>query len=111
MLCALISLLMNLQFLLKNLFFDIRPAFFVKVVEGFGVSEVIDSDDPNFKQGDIISGFTGWEEYSLLRNTEQLRRVQPDNKIPLSYHIGLLGLYTNFHLFRVFGLFKHRFLG
>ncbi|KAG6402342.1 hypothetical protein SASPL_139220 [Salvia splendens] len=61
------------------------------VVEGFGVSKVIDSDNPNFKPGDIVSCFTGWEEYTLLRNTEQLRKVQPDD-IPLSYHIGLLGM-------------------
>lgn len=75
----------------------------VKVVEGFGVSKVIDSDNPNFKPGDIVSCFTGWEEYTLLRNTEQLRKVQPDD-IPLSYHIGLLGLYKtpSFHHFFVF---------
>ncbi|KAL6577991.1 hypothetical protein OROMI_010319 [Orobanche minor] len=61
------------------------------VVEGFGVSRVVDSDNPNFKPGDIISGFTGWEEYSLIHETPQLRKVQPDN-MPLSYSIGLLGM-------------------
>ncbi|KAH6804847.1 Zinc-binding dehydrogenase family protein [Perilla frutescens var. frutescens] len=62
------------------------------VVEGFGVSKVIDSDNPRFKSGDIVSGFTGWEEYSLLHNTDQLRKVEPDDHIPLSYHVGLLGM-------------------
>ncbi|KAL0358742.1 UNVERIFIED_CONTAM: 2-alkenal reductase (NADP(+)-dependent) [Sesamum angustifolium] len=61
------------------------------VVEGFGVSKVVDSDNPNFKPGDIVSGFTGWEEYSLIYKPEQLRKVQPDT-IPLSYYIGLLGM-------------------
>lgn len=63
-----------------------------KVVEGFGVSKVIVSDNPNIKPGDIVSGLTGWEEYSLLRESEQLRKVQPDDDIPLSYYIGLLGM-------------------
>ncbi|KAL0403405.1 UNVERIFIED_CONTAM: 2-alkenal reductase (NADP(+)-dependent) [Sesamum radiatum] len=61
------------------------------VVEGLGVSKVVDSDNPNFKPGDIVSGFTGWEEYSLIYKLEQLRKVQPDT-MPLSYYIGLLGM-------------------
>lgn len=71
-------------------------------VEGFGVSKVVDSDNPNFKPGDLVAGLTGWEEYSLIRKTEQLRKIQPDDHIPLSYHIGLLGMpgftaYAGFH--------------
>lgn len=62
-----------------------------EVIEGFGVSKVLDSDNPDFKLGDIISGFTGWEEYSLIYNTEQLRKIQADD-MPLSYHVGLLGM-------------------
>lgn len=64
----------------------------MKPVEGFGVSKVMDSDNPNFKPGDLVAGLTGWEEYSLIRKTEQLRKIQPDHHIPLSYHIGLLGM-------------------
>lgn len=64
----------------------------MKPVEGFGVSKVMDSDSPNFKPGDLVAGLTGWEEYSLIRKTEQLRKIQPDDHIPLSYHVGLLGM-------------------
>nr|GMC52085.1 2-alkenal reductase (NADP(+)-dependent) [Ipomoea batatas] len=62
------------------------------VIEGFGVSKVLASSHPDYKPGDLISGFTGWEEYSLIHRTEQLRKIQADNDIPLSYHIGLLGM-------------------
>ncbi|KAJ0788863.1 putative oxidoreductase [Helianthus annuus] len=62
------------------------------VIEGFGVSKVVDSDDPNFKKGEIVTGFTNWEEYSLILNTNQLRKIQQDDDIPLSYHVGLLGM-------------------
>ena len=65
----------------------------MKALEGFGVSKVIDSDDPDFKPGDVVSGFTGWEEYSLIHKTEQLRKIQAED-IPLSYHVGLLGMIT-----------------
>ena len=63
----------------------------MKVIEGFGVSRVVDSDNPNFKTGDLVTGMTGWEEYSLIRKTEQLRKIQRDDDIPLSYYVGLLG--------------------
>lgn len=62
-----------------------------KPIEGFGVSKVMDSDDPNFQPGDIVSGLTGWEEYSLIEDAKKLRKIQQDD-IPLSYHIGLLGM-------------------
>ncbi|KAM7273464.1 hypothetical protein ACFE04_028128 [Oxalis oulophora] len=64
-----------------------------KPLEGFGVSKVIDSDDPDFKAGDLISGITSWEEYSLLSNPMQMRRIKQDDDIPLSYYVGLLGMY------------------
>lgn len=64
-----------------------------KALEGFGVSEVIHSDHPNYKPGDLITGFTGWEEYSVIQRTEQLRKIQPDDRIPLSFHVGLLGMW------------------
>ncbi|MFS7936633.1 putative oxidoreductase [Helianthus anomalus] len=62
------------------------------VIEGFGVSKVVDSDDPNFQKGEIVTGLTNWEEYSLILNTSQLRKIQQDDDIPLSYHVGLLGM-------------------
>ncbi|KAK9292582.1 hypothetical protein L1049_020556 [Liquidambar formosana] len=61
-------------------------------IEGFGVSRVVDSDNPNFKPGDLVCGMTGWEEYSLIQKTEQLRKIQQHDDIPLSYHVGLLGM-------------------
>jgi len=95
-------------FLVKNLYLscdpymrgrmrDVHDSYIPSFVpgqpfEGFGVSKVIDSDHPNFKPGDLVSGITGWEEYSLIHRTEQLRKIQPDDDIPLSYHVGLLGM-------------------
>lgn len=68
----------------------------MNVLEGFGVSKVIVSDNPNFKVGDLISGFTGWEEYNIITKTDQLRKVEHDDHIPLSFHLGLLDKYNLF---------------
>ncbi|XP_015962933.1 2-alkenal reductase (NADP(+)-dependent) [Arachis duranensis] len=73
-----------------------------QALEGFGVCKVIHSDNPNFKPGDYISGFTGWEEYSLIQKTEQLRKVQSDDHIPLSFHVGLLGIVTLYAILELY---------
>ncbi|KAJ1286594.1 hypothetical protein BS78_03G364400 [Paspalum vaginatum] len=61
-------------------------------IEGFGVGRVVDSTHPGFGAGDFVSGMTGWEDYSLITKLEQLRKIQPESDIPLSYHLGLLGM-------------------
>lgn len=63
----------------------------VKVVEGFGISRVVVTNDEGFRPGDLVSGMTGWEEYTLITSTDRLRKIEADEKIPLSYHLGLLG--------------------
>lgn len=68
----------------------IEGSICVKVIEGLGVARVVDSTHPGFSAGDIVSGMTGWEEYSLIDRPEQLSKIQQSD-IPLSYHLGLLG--------------------
>lgn len=71
----------------------------MQIIQGFGVSRVVHSENKNFKAGDLVTGFTGWEDYSVIKNTAQLRIIhQHDDDdddesvpIPLSYHVGLLG--------------------
>ncbi|KAL6343259.1 hypothetical protein AAG906_022175 [Vitis piasezkii] len=45
------------------------------VLNGFGVAKVLDSGHPNFSKGDLIWGFTGWEEYTLITSTETLFKI------------------------------------
>ncbi|XVF37502.1 hypothetical protein REPUB_Repub20aG0014300 [Reevesia pubescens] len=62
-------------------------------ISGFGVAKVLDSGLPEFKEGDLFWGMTGWEEYSLLTETQGLFKIQhPD--VPLSYYTGILGEYV-----------------
>jgi NADPH-dependent curcumin reductase CurA len=57
------------------------------------VAKVLDSADPNFKKGDLVWGVTGWEEYSLITETDFLFKIQ-DTDVPLSYYTGILGKLT-----------------
>jgi NADPH-dependent curcumin reductase CurA len=60
-------------------------------IDGHGVAKVLDSGHPNFTKGDLIWGFTGWEEYSLITSTDSLFKIQHTD-VPLSYYTGLLGM-------------------
>ncbi|XP_077225603.1 2-alkenal reductase (NADP(+)-dependent)-like [Tasmannia lanceolata] len=68
---------------------------------GYGVSKVIDSGHPDFKEGDLVWGVTGWEEFSLISETDMLIKIKYTD-VPLSYYTGLLGMpgltaYAGFH--------------
>ncbi|XP_042020962.1 (+)-pulegone reductase-like isoform X2 [Salvia splendens] len=77
--------------LMKNQELDLPSFTLDSPIYGFGVSKVLDSSHPNFKTGELVWGFTGWEEYSLIKDPDQLFKVQ-DKDLPLSYFIGILVL-------------------
>lgn len=68
----------------------IAPFEIGKVCEAGVVAEVIGSRNPEFAEGDIVSGMLGWENYSVSSG-EGLRKL-PKTKLPLSYHLGILGM-------------------
>ncbi|KAL2319383.1 hypothetical protein Fmac_028352 [Flemingia macrophylla] len=57
---------------------------------GYGVSKVIESGHPNYKKGDLVWGFTKWEEFSLVSPTLLFKIEHTD--VPLSYYTGILGM-------------------
>ncbi|KAK9725271.1 hypothetical protein RND81_05G133000 [Saponaria officinalis] len=63
-------------------------------ISGYGVSKVVESRHPKFKTGDLVWGFTGWEEYTLITSAQQaqlLFKIEHTNA-PLSYYTGILGM-------------------
>ncbi|CAI9108358.1 OLC1v1007931C1 [Oldenlandia corymbosa var. corymbosa] len=60
-------------------------------IKGFGVSKVLDSKHPNFNNGDLVWGETGWEEYSHIEKPDSFFKIEHKD-IPLSYYTGLLGM-------------------
>jgi NADPH-dependent curcumin reductase len=60
------------------------------VIPGAAVAEVIASEHPDFKAGDIVEGRIGWREYALSDGTK-LQRVDPHDG-PISQALGVLGL-------------------
>ncbi|KAI1312600.1 hypothetical protein EDD11_002946 [Mortierella claussenii] len=63
-------------------------------LNGGGVSEVVESKNDAFPVGTVVTGMVGWEEYSVIPGAHGLHAIPNarDPKIPLSAHIGVLGM-------------------
>ncbi|AFY41722.1 NADP-dependent oxidoreductase [Nostoc sp. PCC 7107] len=60
------------------------------VVVGGTVSQVIQSNHPQFQAGDFVLSGNGWQTYAVAKG-ETLRKLDP-NQAPLSYSLGVLGM-------------------
>ncbi|RPB22212.1 NAD(P)-binding protein [Terfezia boudieri ATCC MYA-4762] len=71
------------------------PAFQLNsVVTNKGISEVVKSNNPDFKIGELVVGHVGTENYSVVPKERLAGFVKVDNKhnLPLSYFVGALGM-------------------
>jgi len=61
---------------------------------------VVESGNPDYEKGDLVYAMTKWEEYSLIPSS-QIRFKIEHTDVPLSYYIGILGMYdlNSFDLF------------
>jgi NADPH-dependent curcumin reductase CurA len=67
------------------------PPFQVgEVLQAGVVGQVVESKNPMFEAGDYVNGMLGWENYSLS-NGQGIYKVAK-NEVPLSYHLGILGM-------------------
>jgi NADPH-dependent curcumin reductase len=60
------------------------------VMCGHTVSEVVESRNPDFRPGDVVTGYDGWQQYAAS-NGKELRKLDPV-AVPISTAIGVLGM-------------------
>jgi NADPH-dependent curcumin reductase CurA len=61
-----------------------------EVITGGSVSQVIKSKSPDFTEGNIVFGYTGWQDYAVME-AGQLKSVNPQ-LAPISTALGVLGM-------------------
>lgn len=66
------------------------PVEIGQVMEGGAVSEVIESRAAELRPGDLVVGYTGWQEYSVA-DAKVLRKIDPA-LAPVSTALGVLGM-------------------
>src|SRR5438552_4088539 len=67
-----------------------KPVGIGDAMEGGAVSEVIDSNVPQFAKGDIVVGRTGWQTHALSDGSG-LQKVDP-TRAPIQTALGVLGM-------------------
>jgi NADPH-dependent curcumin reductase len=67
-----------------------EPVAIGGVIEGDIVGEVRESRHPGFRQGEIVRGRLGWQEWAIAPG-EALTRIDPD-AAPISTALGVLGM-------------------
>jgi len=66
------------------------PTQIGEVMTGGTVSEVIASKRKDFAVGDIVLGYTGWQDYAVSKG-QDLQKIDP-NAAPISTALGVLGM-------------------
>ena len=70
-----------------------QPQPLDKVMQGGTVGVVVASKHPDYKPGDSVVGFGGWQEYSIVDGgiPGSLRKVDT-SRVPLSAYLGAVGM-------------------
>ena len=94
------------EFLVQNQFLSVEPAMrgwvndapnysppvpVGDVMRAFAVGKIIKSNNPNFKDGEIVSGLFGWQRYAVSDGSSVVTRMTNIDQ-PHSYALGILGL-------------------
>src|SRR5215471_13762429 len=67
-----------------------KPVEVGEVMEGRAVCEVVKSNAPQYKPGDIVVAGTGWQEF-VLSDGNGVQKLDPALR-PISYALGVLGM-------------------
>jgi NADPH-dependent curcumin reductase CurA len=94
------------EILVRNAFVSVEPAMrgwtadtnnysepvpLGSVMRSIGVGHVAASRDPQWREGDPVVGWFGWQDYAAVRAKAIMRRV-PYDDLPISLSLGVLGL-------------------
>ncbi|MBN1653251.1 MAG: NADP-dependent oxidoreductase [Deltaproteobacteria bacterium] len=63
-----------------------------EVVRSIAVGQVVESRNPYFKPGDLVSGLLGWQDYCLLNKGSESALTKVSTKFPIPLSMSVLGI-------------------
>ncbi|KAF9189821.1 hypothetical protein BGZ50_000569 [Haplosporangium sp. Z 11] len=69
----------------------IRPVRIDEVMRSSDVAQVIKSNSPDYKVGDIVRATCGWQEYAILTPSEDVVKIKVFPGVSPSTYLGVLG--------------------
>lgn len=70
----------------------IRPVRIDEVMRSADIAQVIKSNNPDYKVGDLVRATCGWQEYAVLKPSDDLVKVQTFHGVSPSTFLGVLGM-------------------
>ncbi len=68
------------------------PVQIGEVMRAGGVGRVVESKNPNYEVGQLVNGFTGWQDYVVASDSMPLTPLPGDLGVPDSAFLGALGM-------------------
>ncbi|MBK8293605.1 MAG: NADP-dependent oxidoreductase [Solirubrobacterales bacterium] len=68
------------------------PVAIGEVMRALGLGEVVESKNENFPVGSVVQGLTGWQDYTVVSDSNPLMIVPPEVDAPPSAVLGTLGM-------------------
>jgi NADPH-dependent curcumin reductase CurA len=68
------------------------PVGIGEVMRGLGLGRVVASRHPGYREGQLVTGFLGWQEWTVTRDATLLEPVSEIAGVPASTYLGALGL-------------------
>jgi NADPH-dependent curcumin reductase CurA len=81
------------------------PVQIGEVMRAGGVGEVVSSKSSNFKEGDHVSGYFGWQEYAAVPD-KTLTKLEKIDGVDIKDHLGVLGMTGLTAYFGVFNILR-----
>lgn len=75
----------------------IPPVKIGAVMRGVGVGQIVASKSPKFKEGDVVTGMSGWTELAVLKDKDVESLDLPSNG-KMTDSLGVLGMTGEFTL-------------
>lgn len=95
------------EVLIRNCFLSVEPAMkgwvsavgnysepvgIDEVMRSFAIGIVEQSQVPDYRPGEYVTGLFGWQTHATVESEKIDRTIAPDDQIPVSTHLGVLGL-------------------
>ena len=68
------------------------PVAIGEVMRALGLGEVVESKNGNFPVGSVVQGLTGWQDYTVVSDSNPLMIVPPEVEAPPAAILGTLGM-------------------
>eukprot|EP00005_Dracoamoeba_jomungandri_P007619 CAMPEP_0174274696 /NCGR_PEP_ID=MMETSP0439-20130205/58917_1 /TAXON_ID=0 /ORGANISM="Stereomyxa ramosa, Strain Chinc5" /LENGTH=348 /DNA_ID=CAMNT_0015366633 /DNA_START=37 /DNA_END=1083 /DNA_ORIENTATION=+ len=81
----------------------VPPVPLNSVMRGGTIAQIVESKSGRFKEGTMVMGTGGWQEYCVIPKNDNDWRPIPTGNFPLTWFLGVLGMTG---LSAYFGLFK-----